>query len=719
MARTFLTLSAAVVLASALLTNAAPAQKCRPTVCNTEACVAAAKEISSAIDSTADPCQDFYQYACGNWIKSNPIPAGRTRWGMFNLLNDRNNEIVKQTLEGQYATDPSVPKGEEEADRQNFAMVQKLYNSCMDEKAIEAQGLAPMQALLKKAQGTFPLSSSDSVKTMKAMASVHDDAVSALFSFYISSDDKSPTDNIITLGQGGLTLPSKEYYLEADVVETLVNTVATVLSTVLGGGDFKARAQAVVDFESKLAGLFVDEEVESDPIKSYNPFTLSSFSNLSKTLSWETYFKSRFPEDKFPGFVNNDMKLLVRVPSFFEKLPEVIKATSPAALQDYILFRYVSGYRAYGAKPLRDLFAKLAEATGSSAAEPPRWNTCLPAVDGSLGEVLGRYFIVKAFPGNSKGEATTMVDYVTNAFVSSLPTTAWLDDVTRAKALEKAKAIVTKIGYADIVMQPKNLAEKYEAVKIGDVYFDNMLNYRQWSTQKDLSDILKKVDKMSFGMTPPTVNAYYNPSGNEIAFPAGILQRPFYNAGVPAYLNYGGIGAVIGHEITHGFDDAGRHYAGDGRLEEWWTNSTAVEFEDRAKCFIDQYAGYQITGPSGEKVNVNGVLTLGENLADNGGVAESLLAWRADKAAVGGDARNRALPGMEKFSPEQLFFLSFAQVWCNNVTPAAALSRVRTDPHAPPNFRVIGTVANSPEFSTAFQCQAGSPMNPANKCKVW
>ncbi|KAI8820364.1 uncharacterized protein EV422DRAFT_506619 [Fimicolochytrium jonesii] len=713
--------TAAAILSAASSAAAAAADA---SVCDTPLCAEAAKQISSAMDTTADPCTDFYQYSCGGWIKNHPIPAAKTRIGTFDDLNEANLQILRSALEAPY-TPVNVSSCDQAADRHNFNIPQKLYKLCMDTEKIEKDGLKPIKDALKNLSGHLALGDNsdklDATKTAKALAYLAQQGTNAVANLYIGNNPLNPDQLVITLIQPDLLFPAREYYNNTVQVSRLQNTTEAVLTALLPAGktSFATRAAAVVDFEKKLADISQEEDVIYDPILSNNPYTLEQFNNLSKALPWTTYLQSLFPKKAFGDLINENTKLIVNSVDYFVKLGEVLSATPASVVEDSIFFRYTLNNQDTGAKALRDIFRDYLQKIGKVAKEEPaRWQTCIKKVDASVGELSGRLFIAKAFGGDSKQQASIMIENIVGTFEANLPNIDWLDPATRAKALEKAQAVFKKIGYADIVMQPKKLAQKYKALKVGNSYVNSVIDINRWKAAQQLAAILKPADRTAFDMTPPTVNAYYNPPMNEIVFPAGILQRPFYGAGVPDYLNYGGIGMVIGHELTHGFDDNGRHYGGNGAVEDWWTNTTAAEFEQKAVCFKDQYSAFQVTGPDGEKANVDGAQTLGENLADNGGIAQSYAAWTKEYKSAEGAARNQLLPGITN-TPEQLFFLSFAQVWCQNIRPEALFAAVASDAHAPARFRVAGTVANTPEFAQAFQCKAGTPLNPANRCKIW
>ncbi|TPX60631.1 hypothetical protein SpCBS45565_g07448 [Spizellomyces sp. 'palustris'] len=698
--------------------------------CNTHDCVITAGRILQNMNFSVDPCEDFYEFSCGGWIQEHPIPDDKSQVGTFDTLVEKNLRILKDAFESPYAPDSTLPPEEEKVNHQNFDKVQHLYLSCINETQIEGEGKEPIVAALKKVVKDFPLgidNKLDAHKTILAVAAAHDANAGALFGMAVGQDDKDPDHNMILLEQSGLSLPSKEYYDDAQFIRTLTDAIAKSFSVILpdvnpdNTTDWERLAKGVVNVESELAKISLPSSELTDPSKLYNAYTIPTLKAKSPFIPWDSYLLARFPPGQFSDVINDSTKLIVTVPTFFGNLSSTLSNTSPQDMQNYILWHYIYNYADHSAKSLKDLLNELKEKTGQKAKlEPPRWRTCLGRTDAFLGEVAGRWFVARVFGGDSKKAASSTVEYIKQAFLERLPRIDWLDKITLERAIEKVNSLIKKIGYADIIMQPKALAEKYQdAAVYPDKYFENILSLTKWHIHENLKDIMKPVDRAKWQMTPATVNAYYNPTMNEIVFPAGILQPPFYSIKDPQYLNYGAIGMVVGHELTHAFDNMGRQYDSHGRLVDWWTNATQREFSKRAGCFIEQYSQYTVLDPDGKPQPIDGTLTLGENLADNGGVTRALEAWRMDMEAPGGAQRNPMLPGFDGFSKEQIFYISFAQVWCGNTRPELALRRLRTDPHSPNKYRVIGALVNSMEFAQVYSCPVGSAMNPEKKCLIW
>ncbi|KAI9499158.1 hypothetical protein BDB00DRAFT_753557 [Zychaea mexicana] len=458
-----------------------------------------------------------------------------------------------------------------------------------------------------------------------------------------------------------------------------------------------------------------------DPSKIYNPKTLSQLTKLSPKVDWDLLVTRLLPSTA----PHQDV-IIVSSPSYLEKLSaEVLAQSTQRTIQAYLLWRVINEYAPALSeeirKPLQRLTAKL---RGTNAkVTKPRWETCLDQVDLSLGFIAGRYFVMEKFRPETKARADEFVKAIKESFLNRLPELEWLDEATRKHAIEKVDALVRKVGYptkSPNVMSPVALSDYYSELVIdGDDFFGNYLRGRQWLVMKDWRQAGKPTDKSTWEMTPATVNAYYNPPYNEIVFPAGILQSPFFSGEYPDYLNYGGIGAVVGHELSHSFDNNGRHFDAKGRLSEWWTKETLEAFEKKTSCFVDQYGNFTMEDESGDPIHVNGQLTLGENVADNGGIRQSYVAWKRHYDKNKDGKENMLLPGLENITPEQLFFINYGRIWCGKSTKAQAKQSILVDEHSPPKWRVIGALQNSKYFAEVFKCPAGSPMNPVDKCDLW
>jgi putative endopeptidase len=642
----------------------------------------------TAIDKKANPCEDFYQYACGTWLKNNPIPPDQSSWGRFSELNERNQMILRQILEKASTAanrDPDTQK------------IGDYYAACMDENAINSKGVQPLQPEL------------DSINAMKStqdlaavIARLHRMAVDVVFNFSSGQDAKDSNAVIGQADQGGLGLPERDYYFRDDpkAVETRKEYVAHIarMFQLLGvpAAQAQTQADAVMRLETALAKASLDITARRDPVKTYHKMKLAEFEGLSDSFSWSVYFR----DIEAPKMDS----LNVAVPDFFKNQETMLKSVTLADWKAYLTFHIVHAQAAVLPTKFTDEnFAFYRKYLTGAKEQRPRWKRCVAAVDGDLGEALGKAYVDLTFGAEGKARTLEMVRQIEIAMGQDLDKLTWMTPATKKKALEKLHAITNKIGYPD-------KWRDYSALRIvpGDA-LGNSLRSNEFEFNRQLQKIGKPVDRLEWQMSPPTVNAYYDPQMNNINFPAGILQPPFFDKQSNDAINYGAIGAVIGHELTHGFDDQGRQFDASGNLNDWWTETDAKAFEQRAECLVKEYASFDLDGG----LHMNGKLTLGENTADNGGMH---LAW----IALMNDLAGKTLPKVGGYNEAQQFFLGFGQIWCTNETPEIVRLRAQTDPHAIDKYRVNGTVSNMPEFQKAFSCKAGLPMvRGGNACRVW
>ena len=640
-----------------------------------------------AIDQTADPCQDFYQYACGNWTRENPIPADQSRWGRFNEVDERNKLVLRRILE-----EAAKPAPNRDATTQKIG---DYYAACMDEQGLDARGLK----LLKHELDRIAKISSKN-QLAEAIAHLHRIGSGPLFVFNSVQDFKNSTAVIAQLDQGGLGLPDRDYYLKDDPksVELRQKYVAHVARMFELAGDqpetAKLSAAAVMTIETDLAKASLDRVSRRDPEKIYHPMKAQELAHIGGWFQWAAYFTG----SGAPLFVNVN----VTWPDYFRAVGAEIQSVTLEDWKPYLIWHLLHSEAAMlptaFAKESFDFFGK----TLSGAEEMrPRWKRCTDFTDANLGEALGRKFVERTFGAEGKERTLKMVAALETALAEDIEKLPWMTPATKKKALVKLKAITNKIGYPDHWRD-------YSTVHI-NAYDPLGNNFRasEFEFQRQLNKIGKPLDRLEWSMTPSTVNAYYDPQMNNVNFPAGILQPPFYDNQADDAVNFGGIGMAIGHELTHGFDDEGRQFDAEGNLKDWWTAEDANEFNQRAACVADEYASMTVI----PGVHVNGKLTLGENTADNGGVRVALMAL---VATAGNDARK-----IDGFTMEQRFFLSFGQIWCANERDEAVRLQVQTNPHSPPKLRVNGVVQNLPEFQKAFSCQPGQPMVKAGACRVW
>ena len=645
----------------------------------------------AVLDRSIDPCQDFFQFACGGWLAKTDIPADKSRYGRsFDVITDQNDAILKDILDGYAAgkTDPASPYAKKLGD---------FYASCMDEQALESgswPALYQNLLLVEEIQNAEQLAS--------GIGKLHLSGSDALFSFSGQQDYKDASLMAATVDIGGLGLPERAYYLSQDGnmpalrAQYLAHITKMLVMAGYGQDDAAEQANTVMKFETALAEKTLPNDEARDPNKVYHPVGLDGLKTSAPSFVWDTYFKTI-------GVQNFD-KLNVTQPDFFVRLNLLVSLSNLMDLRTYLRWHVIHNMAPYLAKSFRDENFAFYSQTLLGQKEPyPRWKTCLYATQGAMGEALGEVFVAKTFGADGKARAQQIITSIRQAFGDNLADVSWMDDGTRKAAAQKLQQVTPKIGFPD---SPKD----YSGLDVDRrTFVQNALNGATLSIRTALATIGKPVDRTHWDMDPQTVNAYYNPSMNEIVFPAGILQSPFYNANAPLPVNYGAIGMVMGHELTHGFDDQGRLFDGTGNMVDWWSPTVAASFVTKTQCIVDQFSQYTVA----DGVHINGKLTLGENIADLGGMKLSHKAYETVKATMPSSA---PLLG---FNDDQQFFVSYAQSWCSKARPEAEKARAATDPHSPPKYRVNGVLVNIPEFAQVFGCKAGTPMAPVNHCSLW
>ena len=642
------------------------------------------------VDRAVDPCDNFYQYACGGWLKRTEIPADQSRWGSFSQIDERNKLLLRSTLEDDAAgkansTDPYTGK------------LGAWWAACMDEAKIETTADADLKAALAPIDAikTFP-------QVVDQMAVMFLTIANPVFELRAEQDFKDATQMIASLDQGGIGLPDRDYYFKDDEKskDLRAKYVAHVAKMFELAGEPAAQAKTdadtVMKIETELAGASLTRVDRRDPNKVYHRINLAGIEKTAPKFPWKAYFKKLGHADI--------AQINVAVPEFFAKVNALVGTVKIPEWKTYLRWNAIHGATPQLSKKFVDEnFAFYGKTLNGQQELKPRWKRCVESADRGLGEALAASFVRKTFGAEGKEKTLQMVHDIEAAMRADLAGLTWMDDATRKNAVEKLENIANKIGYPD-------KWRNYDALTITrDSYLKNAMAAGEFEEHRQLNKIGKPVDRGEFDMTPPTVNAYYNPSMNEMVFPAGILQHPFYDNKSLMSVNYGAIGMVMGHELTHGFDDEGRQFDAKGNLREWWTPTVGKEFERRAECVVQQYNGYVAV----DDLHINGKLTLGENIADLGGMK---LAYRALALARERLKQTAPRPG---FTDEQLFFLGYAQAWCSKTRPENARMRVTTDPHSPPENRVNGPLSNLPEFAAAFQCKPGSKMVRAEQCTIW
>jgi putative endopeptidase len=649
----------------------------------------------SSIDKTCKPCQDFYHFANGEWLKNNPIPAAYPSWNSFSSLQERNQTHLKEILEKAEASSAAPGSNEQK--------IGDFYSSCMNEPQINADGVKPLAPEVQKIEAV------DGIPALEnEIAHLQSIGVNALFRFRSTQDAKDSTQVIGGADQGGLGMPDRDYYLEtgkkevdeknAKIRAQYVDHVSKMFQ-LLGDDDAKASSetQVVMDIETKLARASLTRVERRDPEKLYHKMDRSELKTLTPDFSWDGFFQDI-------GYPNIDT-VDVAVPKFFQEMNDDLKSIPLSSWKTYLRWHLVDAYAAELSQPFVDEdFNFRGRALQGTKELLPRWKRCVQATDRQLGEALGQSYVKEYFPPEAKARAQEMVANLVAALQEDLHTLPWMGEATREQALKKLNAFTRKIGYPD-------KWRDYSAFNVDrGPYALNSMRGREFEFNRSMKKIGQPVDKAEWGMSPPTVNAYYSPERNEIVFPAGILQPPFFDPKADDASNYGGMGAVIGHEMTHGFDDEGRKFDADGNLRDWWTPEDAKNFEVRAECVQKQFDSYVVEGDLHE----NGKLVLGESIADLGGLTIAYNALEKDL-----EGKPRTLIG--GYTPEQRFFLAYAQIWAANDRPEFERLMVNTNPHALDRFRAIAAPTNMPAFYKAFDCQEGDAMvrPSAIRCQIW
>lgn len=648
----------------------------------------------NAMDKTVNPCEDFYEYACGNWRKNNPIPPDQSRWGRFNELAEYNREVLHQVLEK-----ASKAGGQRDAITQKIG---DMYGSCMDENTVNAKGATPLKPILDHINAI-----SNKEQLVETVAWLQSFGIQALFGFGSAPDLHNASVEVANVSQGGLGLPDRDYYITQDAKsqETRTKYLAHVAKMLHLLGDDEAtaqkEAQTVVDIETKLAQAAFERVKMRDPKNRDHKMPVSQLATLAPNFSFDRFFAATGA----PSFT----EVNVVPPDFFQQVNGTIDSVPVADWKTYLRWHAVRAAAPTLSQPFVeenfDFYGKTL--TGAKELQP-RWKRCVQLTDQLLGEALGQPYVKETFGADGKQRMLKMVDALEASLGEDIQQLPWMTPETKKQAEVKLKAISNKIGYPDHWRDYSTVE-----IKPGDL-LGNAQRARSFERKRQLNKIGKPLDKSEWGMTPPTVNAYYNAAENDINFPAGILQPPFFDKSEDDAVNFGGIGVVIGHELTHGFDDQGSKFDPQGNLTNWWTDADRQEFEKRTGCVADEYSSFVAV----EDVHLNGRLTLGENTADNGGVRIALMALRK---AMAQDAAKKNSPAQTKdgFTPDQRFYLGFAQIWCENRTPESARLLAKTDPHSPGEYRVKGSLQNNEDFAKAFNCKSGQKMVSANACRVW
>jgi endothelin-converting enzyme/putative endopeptidase len=643
-----------------------------------------------SMDKSADPCVDFYQYSCGGWMKSNPIPADQSSWSVYGKLHDDNQRFLWGILDDlSKKTAGRTPTQQKIGD---------YFGACMDEAAVEKLGIDPLKPALAEIAA---------VKTKKDLATLlgHEHLITAsdglLFGFGVDQDFADSSQIIAFLGAGGLGLPDRDYYTKTDAksAEIRQKYLAHVQRVLQLLGDTPAAAktesQTIMRIETALANASLTRVEQRDPHNLFHKMDLKQVKALTPSFDWDTYLAI--------GEIRGAAVFNVTEPKFYQEVEKQLQNNSLDDLKTYLRWHMASADAAHlSSSFVQANFDFYAHTLRGVEQIPPRWKRCVRLVDSQLGEALGREFVDRTFTKDTKQNTVQMTRRIEQAMEDDINQLTWMGPETKKQALEKLHAVVNKIGYPD-------RWRDYSSVEVRrNDFLGNVHRATMFESKRQLAKMGKPLDRGEWGMTPPTVDAYYNPQMNDVNFPAGVLQPPLFDPRMDDAPNYGNTGGTIGHELTHGFDDQGRQFDSKGNLRDWWTKEDGAEFEKRAQCIVDQYAQYTIV----DDIKINSKLTEGEDVADLGGLILAYMAWKAQ-------TKDLHLEDRESFTPDQRFFIGYAQWACENQRPENLRANAITNEHSPGKYRVNGLMVNLPEFQRAFSCKVGQPMVRENRCRVW
>lgn len=681
-------------------------------ICLTPGCIHAASRILEAMDNSIEPCDDFYNFACGGFIKNTLIPDEKVSVNTFSIIGDKLQEQLRTLIIEEPLPGESKP----------FTLAKDLFKACMNKTLIEERGVKALQDILENLGGWPVLKADkwDEKSEWSWIQSVKDFrkagySMDYIFDFSVGIDLKNSEARTIDIDQAS-TGVSREYLIKGFEDKIVVAYYEYMVDIAVIYGADRSRAERELreslEFEIALANISLPNEKRRNATALYNPMLLKDVQLKYPYIPWVEYINALLPEGLN---VTENETIVVSVPSFFEDLGKLLEQTPKRTISNYLMWRITAFSSFFLTQNLRDRQLIYSTAISGKQEQEPRWKECIDITSGSLPISVGALYVRKYFQQGSKDSAVEMVSGIRKEFEIILSKVPWMDETTRVAALNKVKAMSTHIGFPDEIMDNMKLEEYYKGLEIDpDKYLESVLNMNVFGTDYAFNKLRKPVNKTDWvtHARPAVVNAFYSSIENSIQFPAGILQGQFFSADRPRYMNYGAIGFVIGHEITHGFDDQGRQFDLNGNLFDWWKETTKQQYLEKAMCIIDQYGNY--TEPS-TKLQLNGINTQGENIADNGGIKES---YKAYQQWVRDNQPEPSLPGLD-YTPQQLFWISAAQTWCSVYRDESMKMRITTGVHSPAQFRVLGPLSNMHDFSKDFNCPEGSEMNPIHKCEVW
>uniref|UniRef100_A0A0K2UQD6 Uncharacterized protein n=1 Tax=Lepeophtheirus salmonis TaxID=72036 RepID=A0A0K2UQD6_LEPSM len=697
-------------------------------VCLTPDCIQISASILSSMDQDVDPCEDFYKFACGKWELSNPIPDGKSSWSPFEKLHEANQLVLKNIL---FEKNNTQISGAEEKAR-------RYFYSCFDEggKIEEVKGEPLRKIINNDMEGwivmdpSYNISNFDFQRKMYLLQNKYH--FGGFFSWSIVEDESNSSQHVIQLDQGGLSLPTQDFYVKDTEGNKRVIKALEIMMTRLfrlllqeeypndpitkeGEDNIKQTVLDITNFEKRIANITISTSQRKQENNLYNRMTLGQLNVNYNFMNWSIYVNEAFSQ--INKTIPEDEAVVVNAPKYFKALTDLInehKATDNGkmTLNNYMIWQAIRDMKNTLSKSYRDTDLILQKAMFGKEGHEERWRSCITDTDAVIGYALGAMFVRKVFQGQSKTVAEGMINRIKEAFIANLNEAAWMDATTKARAVDKAHSITDMIGYPDYILNKNDLNKKYKGLNVSESdYFRNTLAHSQFVFVESLKKLFKKVNLTQWSMTPPTVNAYYTPVKNQIVFPSGLLQNPFFALDYPKSLNFGAMGVVMGHELSHAFDDEGRKYDKNGNMVDWWLNSTTLNFKNKLTCMTQQYSHYTLHNES-----VDGNITVGENIADNGGLKASYRAYT--KWLEENTIPEVRLPGI-KLNSRQLFFVAFSQVWCSSSTKETDHFQLMEDHHSPGKFRVLGPLSNFKEFANVFLCSPYSKMNPKERCEIW